>query len=514
MKQSQLYQFHLKKGIFITCLGSNSAGFLIYEQDFNPVKLKNAIKESASAISIDPSRLFLKVIGSDLYILKWKPFFSEWNTQFINKEGELEFMFYPHENRTRVAQASARPAQVHSVSSSHSPMQSAPTISAHTATYHSPYNPSYTPTPTPSHSHTNPQHHSNTQEIANQGPPNPIKLLIVDDSKTIRTLLRGVFSKSPNIEIVADTGNPLEVISLIDRYQPHVVTLDIHMPEKDGITLLKEYIHTYPIPTVMISSISMEEGPAVLTALESGAVDYIQKPEMNELAEVSDLMIEKIKTASTARVHVVAQTKKTKAKRYTNISTDSLIAIGSSTGGTEALKKVFSALPDQIPPIVVVQHIPPLFSKAYADRLNSLYPFEVKEAETGDLVLPNRVLIAPGGRQMKVIRVGGQLHIIIDDSTPVNRHKPSVDVLFDSLVECRVKKGIAAILTGMGSDGAKGMLRLKEKGWTTIAQDKDSCVVFGMPAVAIQIGAAEYICSLDEIPSKLQDFFSNNIFAA
>jgi two-component system chemotaxis response regulator CheB len=468
MKLPQRYQFHLKKGVFVTCLGNYSAGFIIYEQDFNVTKLKNAIRESATAIEIDQSKVFIKVIGSDYYLAKWKSFFSEWNTQFVNKEGNLEFLFFPHENRTRVAIDS----------NTNGPVR-----------------------------HNGPElnHHNSTA---------PIKLLIVDDSKTIRTLLRGIFSKCPQIEIVADTGNPLEVISLIDKYKPDVITLDIHMPGKDGITLLKEYIHTYPIPTVMISSISMEEGPAVLTALESGAVDYMQKPEMNALAEASTLMIEKIKMAATARVHVVAQTKNPAAKRYANISTDSLIAIGSSTGGTEALKKIFSGLPDRIPPIVVVQHIPPMFSKAFADRLNSMFPFEVKEAEQGDLVIPNRILIAPGGKQMKVIRVNGHLQILVDDSEPVNRHKPSVDVLFNSLVECNIKKCIAAILTGMGSDGAKEMLRLKEHGWVTIAQDKESCVVFGMPAVAIQLGAADHICSLDEIPFKLQDFFSGKIHAA
>jgi two-component system chemotaxis response regulator CheB len=496
MKLPQVYQFHLNKGIFVTCLGDHSAGFVIKERDFSPTKLKNTIAECASLINIDTKRLFIKVIGAELMTLKWKAFFAEWNTQFVTKEGELDFMFYPHENRTRVALSAPKPAP-------------SPVGHGSIGTFHSAYNPNAGVSNSQS---AGPLTGGN--ETSSHNPPNPIRLLIVDDSKTIRTLLRGIFSKSPNIEIVADTGSPLEVISLIERLKPHVITLDIHMPDKDGITLLKEYIHTYPIPTVMISSISMEEGPSVLTALESGAVDYMQKPEMNELSEASELMIEKIKAASTARVHSVAQTKKTSAKRYSNISMDSVIAIGSSTGGTEALKKIFSALPDQIPPIVVVQHIPPMFSKAYADRLNQMYPFEVKEAEPGDLVIPNRIIIAAGGRQMKIVRAGSNLQVVLDDSEPVNRHRPSVDVLFESLAECRVKKGIAAILTGMGADGAKGMLKLRQKGWTTIAQDKDSCVVFGMPAVAIQIGAAEYVCSLDEIPAKLQEFFSSNIYAA
>jgi two-component system chemotaxis response regulator CheB len=269
----------------------------------------------------------------------------------------------------------------------------------------------------------------------------------------------------------------------------------------------------------MITSIGLEEGSRVLQALEAGAVDYVQKPSASELAEVAPVIVEKIKAAATAKVKSAPKTspvtlvggaKNTNPRPYAgHLDQNCLIAIGSSTGGTEALRQVLTELPAAIPPIVITQHIPAVFSKAFADRMNSLCPFEVYEAEHGMEVLPGRVFIAPGGRQMQIRkRNDGKMFIVIDDSPPVNRHKPSVDYLFDSVVEACGGKCIGVILTGMGADGAKGMLKLKNAGARTIAQDEATCAVFGMPREAIRLGAASEVLPLGDIASKLIQWLS------
>lgn len=340
----------------------------------------------------------------------------------------------------------------------------------------------------------------NSESVATHVKNEKIKVLIVDDSATIRVLLNKVFTSDPLIEVVAMAENPLEVEGLIQKHRPDVITLDIHMPQMDGLTLLKKYLQHSPIPTIMISSISMEEGPMVLSALEHGAVDYIQKPSLDQLPIVAPLMIEKIKIARNAKVTLANSATKSLSKKTQQKFDDknTIIAIGSSTGGTEALRNLFSDLPDEIPPILVVQHIPPVFSKAFADRLNSMFSFTVKEAQDGDLVLPNQVLIAPGGTQMKVVTQGSQLKVKITDDAPVNRHKPSVDYMFNSLAEIHVPT-ISVILTGMGGDGAKGMAQLKKNGSKTIAQNEESCIVFGMPKEAIKLGCVDQVEPLDNI---------------
>lgn len=342
-----------------------------------------------------------------------------------------------------------------------------------------------------------------------QSPPNvatkkTIKVMVVDDSQTIRDLLTQVIASDPDLTVVATISNPLEVEKNIDLHKPDVITLDIHMPEMDGVTLLKKIIPKYHIPTVMITSISMDEGPMVLSALEAGAVDYIQKPSFKELAAVSSVMVEKIKNAAHAKVNRKRSgvTKRSNLPTH-KVDTSKLVAIGSSTGGTEALKEILINLPAEIPPIVIVQHIPAVFSLAFANRMDSLCDFEVKEAEDGDAVTPNRVLIAPGGKQMRVVQRGGKLQVVVEDSPPVNRHKPSVDVLFHSVAEIAPEKTVGIILTGMGADGAKGLLALKKKGSRTIAQSEQSCVVFGMPREAIKLGAADHIEDLENIATKL-----------
>ena len=332
----------------------------------------------------------------------------------------------------------------------------------------------------------------------------PIRVLVIDDSATIRNLLQKTLSSDPAIEVVGMADGPSQAEKMIESLKPHVLTLDIHMPEMDGVTFLKRSFPKHRLPTIMISSISMEEGPMVLEALEAGAVDYIQKPSFDQLSVVAPQIIEKVKTAAAARVR-----EKSTAPRAPKVDTSridvssSLLAIGSSTGGTEALREVFSHFPDKIPGVVVVQHIPPVFSKAFADRMNSLFPFEVKEAEDNDQILPNRILIAPGAKQMRVKLRGSELRVSIDDSEPVNRHKPSVDVLFDSLLNVKNYAMSAAILTGMGSDGARAMKRLHDSGIYTIAQNEQTCVVYGMPRAAVEMKATSVVVPLGDVAGQL-----------
>ena len=331
-----------------------------------------------------------------------------------------------------------------------------------------------------------------------------IRVLVVDDSETIRKLLSRVLSEDSELECVGTVELPSLVPEAIERLKPDVITLDIHMPEMDGVELLKKLLPKYKIPMVMISSLSREDGTYVLDALESGAVDYIQKPSMSELPVLAPMIREKIKNARFAKI----QTQSANQVQHKKVSLGTidksyLIAIGSSTGGTEALKHVLTMMPDQIPPIVIVQHIPAVFSKAFADRMNTLCNFTVKEAEDGDLVVNNHVYIAPGGKQMKLSDKGGVIRVIIDDAAPVNRHKPSVDYLFDSIAEFSRKKLVAGILTGMGADGAKGLLKLKQKGARTFAQDESSSVVYGMPKEAYKIGAVDKVVHIDLVAETI-----------
>jgi two-component system chemotaxis response regulator CheB len=335
------------------------------------------------------------------------------------------------------------------------------------------------------------------------------RVLIVDDSKTIRDLLEQILSHEPSFEVVGSTGHPLEVVGLVEKLRPDVITMDIHMPDMNGTELVKKVMESRPTPTVMITSVSMEDGSAVFTALENGAVDYIQKPSFSEIDAMIPLIIEKIKCAALANIGKVKKVSLlNRPVGATSLDTKTVVAIGSSTGGTEALREVLTALPKDIPPIVIVQHIPPVFSEAFAKRMNSLCPFEVKEAEDGDLVEPGRVLIAPGGKQMEIKTQGGKLRIVIHDGSKVNRHKPSVDVLFDSMAEHFKGRMAGIILTGMGADGAKGLLKMKNAGAYTIAQSEKTCVVFGMPREAIQAGAAVDIVDLERIPDALIKWLS------
>ncbi len=336
-------------------------------------------------------------------------------------------------------------------------------------------------------------------------PGEKTKILIVDDSKTIRTILQKVFASDPECEVIGALENPLEVENFIAKNQPDVITLDIHMPGLNGVELLKRYLPKFPIPTVMISSISLEEGPLVLSALEAGAVDYLQKPSFEELQSITPILLEKVKSASLAKVHLATSSRSTSTSVRTSKDSsnaygaqDKLLVIGSSTGGTEALRQILTALPDQIPPILIVQHIPPIFSRSFAERMDQLCPFEVQEAKDGDECLPNRVLIAPGGTQMSFVAKNNRWMVRVDENADkVNRHRPSVDYLFHSIPAEVAKKTVGVILTGMGADGAQGLLELRNAGSQTLGQDENSCVVYGMPQAAFKLGAVGEQVSLD-----------------
>lgn len=335
-----------------------------------------------------------------------------------------------------------------------------------------------------------------------------IKVLIVDDSKTIRNLLTQILKQDPAFEIVGEAERPSQVEDLIKKNRPDVITLDIHMPEMDGVTLLKRIHPLYKIPTVMISSISREEGPEVLTALEVGAVDYIQKPQMSEMTEASNMIRERLKIAAQAKVIVKTSPAKKLVGAAANFDNHNLIVMGASTGGTEALRVVLETMPAKVPPILIVQHIPPVFSAAFANRLNELCAFEVREAKNGDEVKAGLALVAPGGKQMSLKKTGEKLFVEINEDAPVNRHKPSVDYMFKTVAEKNIKKVVAVILTGMGGDGAVQMKALRDKGARTIAQNEQTCVVYGMPKEAVAKGGAEFVLPLEQIAEKVLNLSS------
>lgn len=332
------------------------------------------------------------------------------------------------------------------------------------------------------------------------------KVLIVDDSKTIRDLLVRVLSEDSQLEIIGTAINPIEAQEMLKTLKPDVITLDIHMPEMTGVEWLEKLLPRMAIPVVMITSLQLQDGNEVFKALELGAVDYIQKPVLSEIKEMAPIIREKVKSASFAKVKV-ARRRTTLAVSDIPLGTmdqGTLIAIGASTGGTEALKDVLTRLPKDIPPIVIVQHIPAVFSKAFADRLNLICPFEVLEAKDGDEVKPGRVLIAAGGTQMAIEKSQNGGYVVrVNDDAPMNRHKPSVDYLFNSVAQVVGGKSIGVILTGMGADGAQGLLKMKEMGSRTLGQDEESCVVYGMPRSAFLVGAVEEVYPLDDMAQAI-----------
>ncbi len=320
-----------------------------------------------------------------------------------------------------------------------------------------------------------------------------LKVLIVDDSIVFRQMLARSLSEDKGIEVVATASDPYDARDKILQYQPHVMTLDVEMPKMNGIDFLKKLMPQYPLPTVVVRSLSEN----VFNALNAGAVDFVSKPQPGDLKAreqfIKELIL-KIKIASTAKIfnkktgreNGIVMTPFSQQKRDIK-----MIAIGASTGGTEALYNILTKLPPTMPGIVIVQHMPPGFTKMYADRLNNSWLLDVKEAETGDVVLPGKVFIAPGAFHMKVKKLGTQFIIECFKGEKVNGHCPSVDVLFHSVADHLGDQAMGIILTGMGYDGAKGLLAMNKKGSITFGQDEKSCVVYGMPRVAFNIGAVQ-----------------------
>lgn len=332
---------------------------------------------------------------------------------------------------------------------------------------------------------------------------NKIKTLIVDDSESIRILLTKILSEDPDFAVVGVAKDAYEAEKLIEDLKPDLITLDIHMPRKNGIELLKEIQQKHFIPTVMISAYAEEDGPYVLEAMAEGAIDYIKKPDMKNLTKNTPAILERLKVAAQAkRFRRSANSRKVNLP-VGEINQEHLVLIGTSTGGVEAVRCILEQLPKEIPPILIVQHMPAFFSKAFADRLNTLVPFEVKEAENNDEVRPNRVLVAPGGRQMGIKIVGGKTLVHISDEAFDSRHSPSVDYLFKSAFDAKVRNATAVVLTGMGNDGTREMKKLKSIGVTTIAQDESTCVVYGMPKAAYIAGAVDHIIPLPNIAEKI-----------
>jgi len=336
-----------------------------------------------------------------------------------------------------------------------------------------------------------------------------IRLLIVDDSAIVRQVLSEIFSKTEDIEVVGTAIDPLIARDKIKLLKPDVLTLDIEMPRMDGITFLANLMRLRPVPVVMVSTLTEKGAEATFKALELGAIDFVAKPKVNvktELAKYAEDICAKVRVAAAARIRTAAPAKP--AETVVTLATPrknhrQIIAIGSSTGGTEAIKELLVGLPVDSPPIVITQHIPKTFSTAFAERLNGMCELTVVEAGTGMQLKPGHVYLAPGDRHLLVVKKGAVFSCVLNDGPVVNRHKPSVDVMFRSLLECAPKDVHAVMLTGMGNDGAEGMLDLLKAGATTTAQDEASSVVWGMPGSAVKLSAVQSVLPLKKIAGHL-----------
>ncbi|MFT3741023.1 MAG: chemotaxis response regulator protein-glutamate methylesterase [Breznakibacter sp.] len=376
-----------------------------------------------------------------------------------------------------------------------------------------------------------------------------IRVLVVDDSAVVRQSLSSILESDPEIEVMGTAADPIIAVKKIMKEVPDVITLDIEMPRMDGLTFLRKIMSQHPIPVVVISSLTSEGTEVAMKALEYGASEIIAKPAMNtaKFIQESKIMLcdavkaaaqaklarKKIAPPSTATPTIPqiqtspAQTTVTSIpfsvppkysadvilEKPTNsgpiIHTDQIVVLGASTGGTEAIRTLLKQLPERFPGMAIVQHMPEGFTKSFANNLNSICKVEVKEAENNDKLYQGRVLIAPGNKHMLLKRVGKEYFVEVKDGPLVNRHRPSVDVLFRSAARYAGQNATALLLTGMGNDGAKGLLELKEAGAHTIAQDETSSVVFGMPKEAIKLGAADKIMALDRMANYLTSYFGH-----
>lgn len=342
-----------------------------------------------------------------------------------------------------------------------------------------------------------------------------IKVLIVDDSAVVRQALAEVLASDPDIEVVGTAADPFIAVDKIRREVPDVITLDIEMPRMDGLTFLRKIMSQHPLPVVICSSLTEKGAEETFRALQYGAVEIITKPKLGArqfLTEAQVLVCDAVKAAANARLKPLSAASRAVPPKLSADAvlhrstfpevigtTEKVVAVGASTGGTEALKIFLEALPHDAPGVVIVQHMPPHFTAAFARRLDGLCRVTVQEAKNGDSVLPGRALIAPGNRHMLLKRSGTRYYVEIKDGPLVCRHRPSADVLFRSTARYAGKNAVGVIMTGMGDDGARGLLEMKQAGAVTIAQDEASCVVFGMPKEAIKLGAAAKVLPLDRI---------------
>jgi two-component system, chemotaxis family, protein-glutamate methylesterase/glutaminase len=338
-----------------------------------------------------------------------------------------------------------------------------------------------------------------------------IKVLCVDDSALVRGLMTEIINGHPDMEVVATAPDPLVARELIKQHNPDVLTLDVEMPRMDGVDFLERLMRLRPMPVIMVSSLTERGGEITLRALELGAVDFVTKPKLgirDGLMEYSEIIAEKIRAAFRSKLRKPAEPsdapRAPARPRGPLASSEKLVIIGASTGGTEAIKDVLVPMPPDSPAILITQHMPAGFTKSFAQRLNSMCAVTVREGVHGERVLPGHVYLAPGGEtHMKLGRSGANYVIELVASDPVNRHRPSVDVLFHSAAEAAGRNAIGVILTGMGKDGAAGLVAMHKAGAYTIAQDEASCVVFGMPREAIAMGGASEVIALSRISDRL-----------
>lgn len=336
-----------------------------------------------------------------------------------------------------------------------------------------------------------------------------IKVLIVDDSALVRKILTTIIDANPDLEVVGTAPDPYVARDLIKQLNPDVLTLDVEMPRMDGLDFLERIMRLRPMPVVMISSLTERNSDITFRALELGAVDFVTKPKLGiaeGLDEYADDIADKIRAAASARLLIAPTLPVAGARKIERLplaSTEKIICVGASTGGTEAIKDLLMDLPSDCPGIVIAQHMPPGFTRSFAERLNKLCVLNVKEAAGNERILPGHVFIAPGDKHLELRRSGADYVTALSDAPPVNRHRPSVDVLFNSAAVSAGKNALGVILTGMGKDGAQGLLMMKATGSFTLAQDEASCVVYGMPREAVQLGAADKVLPLSEIADAL-----------
>lgn len=343
-----------------------------------------------------------------------------------------------------------------------------------------------------------------------------IRVLVVDDSAVLRKMLTKILESDPGIEVVATAPDPFIARDKLVELKPDVMTLDVEMPKMDGITFLEKVMEHFPTRTLLFSSLSSKGSETALRALEVGAVDVMGKPAMdvqNGLMSLANELIERVKAVASARLPLSGGPRKTIGsqpivKKSSNVgamvkTTHSILAIASSTGGTEALKRVLPLLPADIPGTVIVQHMPPVFTKAFAQALNNICPFEVREAADGDRIYPGQVLLAPGNFHMEVARSGANYYVRLHQDPLLHGVRPAADFLMKSVAQYAGSNAVGVVLTGMGKDGAEGLLHMKKAGAFNIAQDEATCAVFGMPKVAIELKAIDKILPLDEIAKEV-----------